>query len=121
VATVNHDFGKRLGSTVDGNVRLGTDDVGLAFEIDLPDTDLAKTVRRMVDKGELQGMSFTATVGDMVQSPAGVIHRAFKALREISVVRVPAYAGTVVREAPSQTLADQLVRARFRALLEGKR
>lgn len=117
VATVNHDFGKRLGSTVEGNVRLGTDETGLAFEIDLPNTDLAKTVRRMVDRGELGGMSFTATIGEMTKTPEGVIHRAFKALREISVVRTPAYAGTVVREAPQQSLREQMIRARHRVLM----
>lgn len=117
VATVDHDPSRRLGSTDDGSVRLSLDEKGLAYEIDL-DSDLGREVRRGVESGRYRGASFTATIGRMVRAGGRVVHQKFAALREISVVGRPAYAGAIAREAAHQSVREQLIRARHRVLME---
>lgn len=119
VATVNHDMARRIGSTKDGGVRLALDDKGLAFEVDL-NSDLGKSVREGIATGRLKGMSFTATIGRMVRAGGRVVHQRFAALKEISVVTTPAYAGAIAREAAPQSQREQLLRARYRVLMERK-
>lgn len=112
-ATVNHR------NRIEGaDVRLFGDDRGLAFEMTLPDTDIGRSVRKGLDNGSLKGMSFTATIGRFLTDAGKVIHQKFAALKEISVVSTPAYAGAIAREA-AESSASQLVRARHRVLIEG--
>lgn len=118
-ATVNHQPQMSLGSTADGAVSIALDERGLAFEIDLSrSSDLGREVRKGIDNGTYKGMSFTATQGQVLRLPDRVIHQKFAALKEISVVRSPAYAGAIAREAAHQTVREQLLRARFRTLME---
>lgn len=121
IAVLNHDPGLLLGRTAAGTVRLSTDGEGLRFEIDLPDTTLGRDVRVLVDRGDLSGMSFSATVGTVERTKGGVVHRRFKALHDVSVVTMPAYLGTsvVAREAAEQPLRGQLARLRHNTLLGG--
>lgn len=114
---VDHDVSKVLGRTSNGTLRLESDDHGLAFEIDLPDTTLARDVRALVARGDLTGMSFTAATGEVERAAGGVVHRKFKRLIDVSVVTMPAYAGTSVvsRSASGTSRAEQLIRARHRA------
>lgn len=114
---VDHDVSKVLGRTSNGTVRLHSDDQGLGFEIDLPDTTLARDVRALVARGDLTGMSFSAVPGVVERSADGVVHRSFKRLIDISVVTMPAYEGTsvVARSASGTTRREQLIRARHRA------
>ena len=119
VATVNHDPSRRLGSTVDGAVSVGFDSRGMTFAIDLSKSaDLGRMVRAGVDSGAYRGMSFTARMGDVRQMPGRFIHQKFASLSEISVVSSPAYAGAIAREAAHQSVREQLLRARYRVLME---
>lgn len=122
IAVVNHDPGLLLGRTASGTLRLSVEAEGLAFELDLPDTQLGRDVRELVRRGDLSGMSFSATVGTVDRSKGGVTHSQFKALHDVSVVTMPAYLGTsvVARGASSQSLRGQLAAIRARLLLEGK-
>jgi HK97 family phage prohead protease len=122
LALVNHDMGQVLGRTSAGTLRLSEDDHGLAFEVDLPDTTLGRDVRELVARGDLAGMSFTAQVGQVERTEGGVIHRSFKRLVDVSVVTMPAYAGTSVMSRntpPAISLREQLVRARARVAKRG--
>lgn len=122
IATVNHDFGQLLGRTASGTLRLSSDDHGLAFELDLPDTTLGRDTRELVRRGDLSGMSFTAMPGQVERVDGGVVHRAFDSLIEVSLVPIPAYPGTVVRKSSQQrSLREQLIRARARRLGEENR
>lgn len=123
VATVNHDMSQILGRTASGTLRLDQDDHGLAFEVDLPDTQLGRDVRELVKRGDLRGMSFTAQVGDVERAKDGVIHRQFKRLVDVSVVTAPAYEGTevIARGASPNRVREQLVRARARVTFGGKK
>lgn len=122
IAVVNHDPGLLLGRTSSGTLRLAVQAEGLAFELDLPDTTLGRDVRTLVQRGDLYGMSFSATVGTVERSKGGVVHSQFKALHDVSVVTMPAYLGTsvVAREASPQSLRGQLAAIRARRLLEGR-
>lgn len=118
VALVNHDMTQLLGRTSSGTLRLSSDDHGLAFEVDLPDTQVGHDVRELVRRGDLRGMSFTAQVGRIERTKGGVIHRQFARLIDVSVVTSPAYEGTEVlaRNASPIGLREQLLMARHRAL-----
>lgn len=117
-ATVNHNPAMSLGTTASGAVLVVPDAKGLAFEIDLSrSADLGRQVRAGIENGSYRGMSFTATAGEVVSIPGKVVHKKFSTLKEISVVRVPAYAGAIAREAAHQTVREQLLRARYRVLM----
>ncbi|WP_417745073.1 HK97 family phage prohead protease [Rosistilla oblonga] len=55
----NHDTSMVLGRTVSGTMRLVSDAIGLAYEIDLDsEIGLHADVARMVDRGDVSGSSF---------------------------------------------------------------
>jgi HK97 family phage prohead protease len=106
---VDHDPARVLGRTKSGTLRLSEDARGLAFSIDLPDTQTARDVLALAERGDLGGMSFgfTATdenwTGDMRELRAVTLH-------EISIVQSwPAYSNTTIearaRIAPPPRLA----------------
>jgi uncharacterized protein len=96
LALMDHDPGKVLGRTGSGTLRLSEDSRGLAFALDLPDTQAGQDVRALAERGDLGGMSFGFTVasgGDEWQGTKRIL-RAID-LREISVVSAfPAYPDT---------------------------
>lgn len=114
---VDHDVSKVLGRTAAGTLRLSSDDHGLAFEIDLPDTSVARDVRALVARGDITGMSFSAQTGEIERTQGGVVHRTFRRLIDVSVVTMPAYEGTEVlaRNAAATRRREQLIRARHSA------
>lgn len=127
VALRDHDPALLLGRTRSGTLRLGVDDDGLAFEVDLPDTAYAADVRELVARGDLAGASFGFLPGrdELGRAPDGKqlrTHTSVARLLDVSVVALPAYDGTDVLlrhlmfdQAP--TRRDQLIRARHRALI----
>lgn len=121
IAAVNHDPNQLLGRSSSGTLRLSSDDHGLLFELDLPDTQLGRDVRTLVARGDLAGCSFCAEVGQVDRVEGGVVHRTFARLVDVSVVAFPAYPETsvVARHASEQTLRAQLATIRLRVLLEG--
>ncbi len=121
VALVNHDMTQLLGRSSAGTLRLSSDAKGLRFEVDLPDTQVGRDTRTLVSRGDLQGMSFTAALGEMDKVKGGVVHRTFSRLVDVSVVTSPAYLETQVAVrsgADPITVREQMIRARAR--LRGK-
>jgi HK97 family phage prohead protease len=119
LALVDHDTTRVLGRTRTGTLRLHEDARGLAFSIDLPDTQAARDVLALAERGDLGGASFGFRV------PAGGEHwsgnrRELRAvdLHEISVVSSwPAYGNTTVEarsrlDAPSNGLRRALAQWR---------
>jgi phage head maturation protease len=90
-----------LGRTSSGTLRLSADEVGLRFEIDPPDTQLARDLVSLTRRNDVFGASFAFTVdpADEVyeQTDAGALRtiRAVSGLFDISLVTNPAYMGTV--------------------------
>jgi HK97 family phage prohead protease len=60
IATFNHDPSRLLGRLSSGTLRLSQDDIGVRFEVDLPDS--AHDIRELVARGDLKGASFTFSV-----------------------------------------------------------
>lgn len=64
-ALFNHDDNFLLGRNRAGTLRLEEDDVGLAYEVDLPDTTAGRDVATMLERGDLSGSSFSfRTISD---------------------------------------------------------
>ncbi len=127
----NHDTGAVLGSTRAGTLKLEEDSYGLRVTAVLPDTNLGRDVRTLVQRGDVNAMSFGFSVpaGGDTWNAEGT-ERTLKSVRifEVSVVAYPAYqqtAGTAnVRSFDgvakrTEVDADQLADA-FLAIEDGK-
>lgn len=96
LALVDHDPAKVLARTRSGSLRLSEDARGLAFDLDVPDTQAGRDVLALAERGDLGGMSFGFTVTDEARDGDRRELRAVR-LHEISVVSAwPAYDGTEV-------------------------
>ena len=123
IACWNHDPGQLLGRTSAGTLRLSVDDVGLRFEIDPPDTQLARDLISLTRRNDVFGASFAFTVDPAhetySQTDAGAVRtiRAVSGLYDISLVTNPAYMGTVasVRDAAPRSLRLRSILARAAA------
>jgi HK97 family phage prohead protease len=122
---LNHDPNMLLGREGAGTLTLSTDDTGLAFRVDLPDTQAGRDVRELVRRGDLSGGSFAFIPGEDKWSTASDgrqlrTHTDISHLQDVSVVTYPAYAGTDValRSLDITTRPpcgrSQLIRARAR-------
>lgn len=115
LAMLDHDPGKVLGRTRSGTLRLTEDARGLAFSLDLPDTQAGRDVLALAERGDLGGMSFGFTVpkgGESWQGERRTLRTI--ALREISVVQAwPAYPDTQIalRALKGQAEAERRRRA----------
>lgn len=58
MARWNHDDMALLGTTDAGTLRLTSDDVGLDYDIDLPDTSIARDFAQLVARGDVKKSSF---------------------------------------------------------------
>ena len=96
LALVDHDPSRLLARTKSGTLRLTQDTRGLAFDLDVPDTQAGRDVLALAERGDLGGMSFGFTVQDEHLDGNRRELRAVE-LYEISVVAAfPAYEGTVI-------------------------
>ena len=132
VALLNHNPSMILGSTRAKTLALEVDDVGLAFELDLPDTTYARDIRELVTRGDLRGCSFGFIPGadSWSRAPDGMqlrTHTAVSALKDVSLVTFPAYEGTEVAlrhvdfsDPPPRSARSQMIRLRAAQLIQGK-
>jgi HK97 family phage prohead protease len=116
---VDHDPTRVLGRTRSGTMQLSEDTRGLAFAIDLPDTQTARDVLALAERGDIGGASFGFRAIDEKWTGDRRELRAIE-LHEISIVSAwPAYDSTVVEararrhDAPDAPL--RLALARWRA------
>lgn len=98
LAMLDHDPGKVLGRTRSGTLRLSEDGRGLAFSLDLPDTQAGRDVLALAERNDLGGMSFGFMIpdgGETWQGRARTLHKV--ELREVSIVQAwPAYPDTEI-------------------------
>lgn len=59
IATFNHDLNILLGRTSSKTLRLEDTEEGLQYALDLPDTESGRSVKTLVERGDLIGNSFT--------------------------------------------------------------
>lgn len=98
-ALFNHDWNNVLGRTKSGTLRLSEDAKGLKFEVDLPNTTLARDLSESLKRGDISQCSFgfvpTSETWDYEpEIPVRTINSV--ELHEISVVSIPAYEDTEV-------------------------
>lgn len=98
-ALYNHDRSMLLGRQSSGTLRWSVDSTGLPFEVDLPDTQLGRDIRVLLERGDLDGCSFAWVEGeyDIKTRTAGgnvKVHTRVDRLVDVSVVTIPAYPGT---------------------------
>ena len=103
-ALFNHDPAHVLGRNKAGTLRLREDDIGLSYEIDLPDTQTARDLWTSIDRGDITQSSFSfETVRELRSEPdvdAGEVLPLFVVkearLWDVSPVTYPAYEQTDV-------------------------
>lgn len=114
LALSDHDAGKLLARTKTGTLRLHEDARGLAYSIDVPDTQLGRDVLTLAQRGDLGGMSFAFSATD--EAWPSKDHRVLRSVNlfEISVVSAwPAYDGTSVQARARQYEPPRLHLARL--------
>lgn len=91
----SHDTSKVLGRTKNGTLRLYEDDIGLRFELDLPNTTLGNDAYETIKRGDVDGVSFGFRMLKQEwdeADPDNVVRTITQAdLFEISPVGFPAY------------------------------
>lgn len=97
VALWNHDEQDLLGRTSARTLRLSTDEVGLRYEIDLPDTTAGRDLAVLLERGDVRGSSFAfRTIADVWEENEDAIHRTLREVQlyDVSPVTRPAYPDT---------------------------
>ena len=97
---VQHDPARLVANTKSGLLKLTSDERGLAFAVDLPDTSIARDVRALVEAGVMREMSFGFYVRSDRWSGSDRLLTQVD-LREVSIVEAGAYPQT---SAESRTL-----------------
>lgn len=96
----NHDANFVLGRNTSGTLRLHEDDIGLAIENDLPDTQTARDLMTSIRRGDVSQMSFGFITlrDDWRLEAGGLVVRTLKEaqLFDVSPVTYPAYPQTDV-------------------------
>lgn len=118
----NHDPRFVLGRQSAGTLRLSTDDHGLEFEVDLPDTTYARDLRELVERGDITGASFGFVPGEFERGPVRT-HTNVRALVDVSPVTFPAYVGASTEARSLLRVGNrrsQLIRLRAGVLLGGR-
>ena len=95
VALWSHDTSKVLGRTKNQTLRLYEDDIGLRFEMDLPNTTIGNDAYESIKRRDVEGVSFAFVKQDEkwdesdLDNITRTIHKA--KLIEVSPVAFPAY------------------------------
>ncbi len=98
-ALLNHDPSLVLGRISSGTLRAKEDKAGLKVEIDLPDTACGRDTMKLIQRGDIDGMSFSfRTVSDTWETKDGQDLRTLTDvdLIDVSPVTFPAYPDTSV-------------------------
>lgn len=98
-ALFNHDVNMVLGRTISGTCRLNVDSVGLRYEIDAPDTQVARDILALLNRGDVTGSSFSFTIKtERFEKREGQpdlrIIEEVEQLYDVGPVTYPAYAAT---------------------------
>jgi HK97 family phage prohead protease len=115
-ALINHDPNKLLGRTKSGTLNVSSDDKGLKFRVEMPDTTYANDLMEMCKRGDMNECSFgfRAVKQAWVQEPDDEDKTRMVATRQlhdldlgdVSVVTYPAYDGTSAKVGRSYSQAE---------------
>src|SRR5690625_5107269 len=106
----SHDVSKVLGRTKNGTLRLEEDDIGLRFELDLPNTTLGNDTYESIKRGDVDGVSFGFRMleEEWDENDSDNIVRTINKARllEVSAVAFPAYLDSEVNARRYDTLKE---------------
>lgn len=100
--TLNHDPNHVMGRTGAGTLRLHTDRVGLGFDLDLPNTETARSVAVSIKRGDISDCSFSFRTLDEIwtKDEGGNPIRTLKKVSldngDVAAVTYPAYPDTEI-------------------------
>ena len=110
-ALFNHDSNFVLGRTKAGTLRLMVDENGLAYEIDMPDTQLGRDMYESIKRGDISQSSFAFTIEDDEYRKEGdTVFRTIKKIKklyDVAPVTFPAYESTSVQARKIDELKNQ--------------
>ena len=97
-ALFNHNSDHVLGRKSSGTLRLKEDERGLWFDVDLPDTQTARDVVTLIERGDVSGNSFAFTVAEDQWDRESNVRTILRVgeLFDVGPVTYPAYPETVV-------------------------
>jgi HK97 family phage prohead protease len=118
----NHDPNHVLGRSANNTLRMSVDNRGLAYEVDLPDTQFARDLASQVERGDITGSSFQAAIrldntGIGYSKENGKTVRTIKkceTLIDVGPVTIPAFDAAsvaVVRDEQSAAALEQYLEA----------
>lgn len=111
-ALFNHDSDYVLGRSKAGTLTMSEDDRGLKVEIDPPDTQLARDTLVLIERGDLDGMSFAFTVKkqEVLNREGALPLRTILDvdLYDVSVVTFPAYKQTDVNVRSAEEILAEI-------------
>ncbi|MBN9547114.1 MAG: HK97 family phage prohead protease [Alphaproteobacteria bacterium] len=120
LALMDHDMSSVLGRTRSGSLTLKEDEKGLAFSLELPNTQAGNDALALAERGDLGGMSFGFHVpkgGDTWEGTKRTLNKVD--LREVSIVSaIPAYPDTTIALRHYRHIADSQTRLRVLVLAE---
>ena len=93
----NHDMSLILGRTSSGTMKLSVDNIGLRYEIEADDTNIANDVRKHIKRGDINGSSFAFLPTDerwVTTDTAEIRELHSVRLFDSGPVSLPAYKGT---------------------------
>ena len=103
IANYEHANSQILGRSASGTLRLFTDERGLGFEIDPPDTTLGRDILALTKRGDLRGCSFAFTASDdgidLEDGEDGMMARSIRqvsGLFDVAICTTPAYPDTAL-------------------------
>lgn len=106
----NHDPAMLLGRTKSGTMRLAIDETGLRYEIDVPDTQVGRDLMTEVERGDIDGSSFSFTTepdgdswDDSTDPPTRTLTNV-RDLYDVGPVAYPAYLDTSASMASIRSL-----------------
>lgn len=123
-AFVNHDTSLLLGRQSNGTVKVAAKADGLHYSIDLPDTTYANDLKVMIERGDLNEMSFGIIPGKFENRREGgalvTYHTEVADLFDISPTALPAFGGSSIalhsQSFEGESARSQAVKARHRVL-----
>jgi len=91
----NHDANHVLGRTSSGTLRLSVDSIGLRYEIDPPDTQIARDLMVSMERGDITQSSFgfLCSLDRWSEGPNGIVRTVLQVdeIFDVSPVTFPAY------------------------------
>ncbi|MEM9790857.1 MAG: HK97 family phage prohead protease [Planctomycetota bacterium] len=96
-ALFNHDANHVLGRTAARTLRLTVDAVGLRYEIDAPDTQFARDLSTQIERGDVDGSSFSFSPRrtEWIETDTLEVREIHDVdLRDVGPVTFPAYTAT---------------------------